>query len=129
MEMVGNKSTGKCFMCKIFKAYNVCYVRSICFSNTMRFGPTATSQRLLFSLVCFAACSPGCTEGWKTLTAANWRNMLNLMQLSPGAHADDVMFFTVFQSCGGTEGAVAAEQASRPYEAKGTPGWIRIRGG
>ncbi|KAK9539664.1 hypothetical protein VZT92_002166 [Zoarces viviparus] len=36
---------------------------------------------------------------------------------------------TVLQRCGGREGAVAVEQASRSYQAKGTPGGIRIRGG
>lgn len=57
--------------------------------------------------------------------------MLNLMQLSPGAHADDMILCgeTVFQSCGSMEGVAAVEQASRPYKAKGTPGWIRITGG
>lgn len=76
---------------------------------------------------------PGCVEGWKTLTAANWRNMLNLIQLSPEAQADDVILCgeTLFQSCcglgGGGVGGVV-EQASRPYKAKGMPGWIRIRG-
>lgn len=110
------------FLHKICKAFNVCYAQSICFTKNMQFNLTATSQRTsVFSWMiitqtvplCFAAYRPGCIEGWKTLTAANWRNMLNLTQLSPGAHADDVILCgeTVFQSCGGTEGAVAVEQA------------------
>ena len=39
----------------------------------------------------FAAYRPGSIEGRKALATASWRNMLNLMQLSPGAHADDMI--------------------------------------
>ncbi|KAK5927024.1 hypothetical protein CgunFtcFv8_022552 [Champsocephalus gunnari] len=97
----------------------------------MQFGLTATSQKTsIFSwmIITHAVSNTvfGCTEGWKTLAAANGRNTLNLMQLSPEAHASDVMLCgeTVFQSCGGM-----LRLGSRPYKAKGTPGWIKITGG
>lgn len=57
--------------------------------------------------------------------------MLNLIQLSPEAQADDVILCgeTAFQSCCGMRGVGVVKQASRPYKAKGMPGWIRIRAG
>ena len=94
---------------KISKAYNVRYAQTICSPKTMKFSLTAISQRtsvLSWMIItqtvtlCLAAYRPGSIEGRKTLTTANWRNMLNLMQLSPGAHADDMILWcvAVFQS-------------------------------
>lgn len=83
-------------------------------------------------MVCAARLQAWLQRGaWKILITANWRNMLNLMQPSPGAHAADVIL------CGESwiseswwhGGGCGVEQASRPCKAKGMPGWIRIRGG
>ena len=139
--MAANENMGKCFklvLCKASRACNVCYAQSICFPKTMQFRLSQRTCVLILLMktqtvtLRFAAYRPGSVEGSES---ARHRQLEKHAQFDAAVSwstcwwYDSVRWKCVFHSCGGMEGAVAVEQASRPDKAKGTPGWISVRGG